>query len=146
MAEEYARTDRVAHFLQREISDLIRREIKDPRVGMVTITEVKVSRDLAHAKLFVTLMGQTEGVDEVLTALNKAAGFLRHMLRPLMRTRKVPELKFVYDELPEQTERMTRLIDDAVRSDRSKAGNSGDDDGTASSTAPPEPNDDGDKV
>ena len=82
MAKEYARTQRVADFLQRELAALIQHEVRDPRVGMVSITGVDVSRDMGHAKVYYTSMSanSTDESKECNEALNKAAGFLRSQL------------------------------------------------------------------
>ena len=84
MAKEYARTQRVADYLQRELAALIQHEVRDPRVGMVSITGVDVSRDLGHARVYYTVMGSdsSEDASESTEALNKAAGFLRSQLVP----------------------------------------------------------------
>lgn len=78
MAKEYSRTQRIGDQMQRELAQLIRREIKDPRVGLVTITAVDVSRDVGHAKIFMTVMGQdsAEEIAQTIKVLNSAAGFL----------------------------------------------------------------------
>jgi len=82
MAKEYSRTQRVADYLQRELAALIQREVRDPRVGMVSITGVNVSRDLGHAKVYHTVLGcdSSEDAMESTEVLNKAAGFLRSQL------------------------------------------------------------------
>jgi ribosome-binding factor A len=82
MAKEYSRTQRIGDQMQRELAQLIRREVKDPRVGLVTITAVEVSRDVGHAKIFITVMGQdnAEDIAQSIKVLNAAAGFLRMQL------------------------------------------------------------------
>ena len=79
MAKEFGRTQRVADFLKRELASLIQLEMRDPRVGMVSITDVEVSRDMSHAKVFVTVLGKEteEETAESVEVLNQAAGFLR---------------------------------------------------------------------
>ena len=79
MAKEYSRTQRIGDQMQRELAQLIRREVKDPRVGLVTITAVEVSRDVGHAKIFITVMGQDsrDDIAQSIKVLNSAAGFLR---------------------------------------------------------------------
>jgi ribosome-binding factor A len=118
MPRDFPRTRRVGEQMQRELSALIRQEVKDPRVGMVTVSAVEVTRDLAHAKVFITVLGDAETRDASLAALNKAAGFLRHELGQRMLTRTVPQLRFVYDESIERGSRLSALIDRAVKSDR----------------------------
>jgi len=104
----------VADLIQRELSDLLRREVRDPRVGMVTLTSVDVSPDLSHAKVFFTLL-QKEKIDETAQALQRAAGFLRSQLAHRMKMYTTPELRFVYDESVERGDRLSRLIDSAIR-------------------------------
>jgi ribosome-binding factor A len=115
MAKEFARSQRVAEQIQRELADLLQFEVKDPRVSMVTITEVEVSGDLAHAKIYFSA---TENPPELLQGLQKAAGFLRSQLSQRMLMRTVPQLHFVYDASIERGMKLSRLIDDAVAQDK----------------------------
>jgi len=115
---DYSRTLRIAEQIQRELADLIRLEVKDPRVGMVTLTDVEVSADYGHAKVFFTTLGATEQVAEATIGLNRAAGFLRHELSHRITLRSVPQLHFVYDESVERGMKLSRLIDEAVGSSR----------------------------
>ncbi|OAJ69858.1 ribosome-binding factor A [Methylobacillus sp. MM3] len=114
MAKEFARSQRVAEQIQRELADLLQFEVKDPRVSMVTITEVEVTGDLAHAKVYYS---STENSPELQKGLEKAAGFLRSQLSQRMLMRTVPQLHFVYDASIERGMRLSRLIDDAVAED-----------------------------
>lgn len=117
---DYQRSDRVGDQMQRELADLVRLEVKDPRVGMVTLTEVEVSRDLAHAKVYFTqLGGEAKGL-EAEAGLNHAAGYLRHMLGTRLRLRSVPALRFIYDDTPERGARISALIDSAIAEDESR--------------------------
>lgn len=121
MSKEFSRTRRVAEQMQRELAQLIQMEVKDPRVGMVTVSAVEVSRDLSHAKVFVTRIDQGDGgIDESLAALRRASGFLRRELGRRMRVRTVPELHFVHDVSIERGNRLSDLIDRAVAEDRKK--------------------------
>lgn len=123
MANDYPRSRRVADQVQRELAGLIRDEVRDPRVGSVTVSEVKVSRDLAHAEVYVTGLGMVEAESRAMVeALNGAAGFLRRQLARQMRLRTVPALKFHYDPVFDQGARLNRLIDDVVSDDDSQAG------------------------
>ncbi|WP_018862410.1 30S ribosome-binding factor RbfA [Thioalkalivibrio sp. ALJ3] len=115
---EFHRSDRVGDQILRELADLIRLEVKDPRVGMITLADVEVSRDLAHAKVFFTQLGGEEKGREAQQGLNHAAGFLRRALGQRMRLRSVPQLRFVYDDTPERGARMSSLIDQALAEDR----------------------------
>jgi ribosome-binding factor A len=120
MAKEYSRTQRIGDQMQRELAELIRREVKDPRVGLVTITAVDVSRDLGHAKVFITVMGQddTDAVPQTLKALNSAASFLRLHLGRAMQLRSVPQLHFHFDESVSRGVHLSALIERAVAEDR----------------------------
>lgn len=117
MARDFSRTDRIGDVMQRELSSIIQQELKDPRVSMVTIAEVKVSKDLAYAKVYVSVMME-EKAKETLEGLNKAAGFLRAELAKRMSIRIIPKLSFVYDDTTIKANRISRLIDDAVSSDK----------------------------
>jgi ribosome-binding factor A len=108
------RLRRVADQIQRELAALIRLEVKDPRVGMVTLTDVEVARDYGHAKVFFTLLGSEQMRHDTEQALQHAAGFLRTQLSHRLRLRTVPQLHFVYDVSVERGMRLSRLIDEAL--------------------------------
>ena len=108
------RLRRVADQIQRELSGLLRAALKDPRVGMVTLTSVEVSPDLAHAKVFFTMLGDADALARTETGLKRAAGFLRVELGHRLKLRVTPELRFVHDESVERGVRLSKLIDDAV--------------------------------
>lgn len=114
MAKEFSRTRRLGEQIQRELAVLIQREVKDPRVGFVTVSAVDVSRDLAHAKVYITELGEAGHRDECLQALNHAASFLRHELGQRLSVRHIPELKFTYDTSIERGARLESLIKQAV--------------------------------
>jgi ribosome-binding factor A len=110
--KDFSRTRRVAEQIQRELAELIRREVRDPRLGMVTVTAVEVSRDMSHAKVFVTVLGKDETESQVsINILTKLAGYLRHELGQSMRMRMIPELRFVYDSSIEHGQSLSALID-----------------------------------
>ncbi|WP_280539649.1 30S ribosome-binding factor RbfA [Chromohalobacter sp. 11-W] len=117
---EFKRTDRVADQLQQELAVLIQREIKDPRLGMVTVSAVKVSRDLGYADIYITLLGENDAarIDENLKVLRHARGFLRSQIANRVKLRHVPELRFHYDESVVRGQRLSSLIDEAVADDR----------------------------
>ncbi len=117
MAREFKRTDRVGSQLQRELSELIRQELDDPRLGLITIQEVRVVRDFSQAKVFFTVMAGELSSQETANVLNDAAAFLRHELGAKLRLRTVPELQFSHDDSIEAAERLSALIEKAVKSD-----------------------------
>lgn len=123
--KEYPRSRRVGDQVQRELAVLIRDEMNDPRASMVTVTEVRVSRDLSHARVFVSTLDRDRDPAELEKVLNGAAGFLRSALGARMQTRTVPELKFCYDHVLDEGARMQSLIDGTVRSDRARGGDGG---------------------
>ncbi|MBL4582682.1 MAG: 30S ribosome-binding factor RbfA [Gammaproteobacteria bacterium] len=131
------RVQRVADQIQRELASLIQMEVNDPRVGMVSVTGVEVSRDIAHAKVFVTVLNTLTDDSEVnnsiltepgeldkleikenINALNKAAGFLRSLLAKRLSTRSVPKLRFYYDGSIQRGQQLSSLIDSALAADK----------------------------
>lgn len=117
MPRDYPRSRRIAEQIQRELSNIIRLELKDPRIGMITVTEVEVSPDHAHARIFFTLLGDAAKVKQTGEALQHAGGFLRSQLAHRIKLRTVPHLQFTYDVSVERGMRLSRLIDDAVATD-----------------------------
>ena len=113
------RVDKVSDLLKREIALLIQNEVRDPRVGMASVTRVRVSKDLAHATVFVTLLGKStmEEANDSIEALNKAAGFLRSMLAKEINLRTIPKLKFIFDDTLARGQYLTGLIDEALAMD-----------------------------
>jgi ribosome-binding factor A len=114
MPKDYSRSDRIAQQMQRELADLIRTELKDPRIGFVTITDVEVTRDLSHAKVFYTLMEGED--DETWKTLSRSSGFLRNELGRRIKMFKMPELHFHYDHSIETGRTLDKLIDQAMQS------------------------------
>jgi len=114
MPRDYSRTLRIAEQIQHDLAALIRLELKDPRVGLVTLTDVEVSADYAHAKVFFTTLGTGDQIAAATAGLNHAAGFLRHELGQRMKLRGIPQLHFIYDQSVERGVRLSRLIDEAV--------------------------------
>ena len=111
MAKEFSRSHRVAEQMRRELADLLMFEVKDPRVKMVTVTEVEVTGDMAHAKIFYSAKAGTEALQQ---GLEKSAGFLRTQLAKRMLLRTVPQLHFVYDASIDNGMKMAQLIDAAL--------------------------------
>ena len=120
MAREYPRSRRVAQQIQRLLSDIIKRELKDPRLTSVTLTDVKVSNDLGHARVFFSLLEDDTDTETVRKLLQGVEGMLRGYLGKAMKIRHVPELRFFYDDSVEKGIRLTALIDRAVASDDRK--------------------------
>lgn len=118
MPREFHRSQRVGEEIQRSLSEIVRLRLKDPRLEMVTFTEVNVSRDLSHAKVYYSCL--QPDADRVLLQrlLGESAGQIRGLLGRQMRLRRVPELHFEFDSSLEQAERVTALIDDAIARDR----------------------------
>lgn len=131
-----SRVQRVADQVQRELASLIQMEVNDPRVGMVSVTGVSVSKDLAHAKVHVTVLNSLTDDSEIndstlsepgdldkleieqnINALNKAAGYLRSLLAKRLSTRSVPKLRFYYDGSIERGQQLSSLIDSALAAD-----------------------------
>jgi ribosome-binding factor A len=110
-----ARSARIADQIQRELAEVVRTELRDPRVGLLTFTGVELSRDQSHAKVFFTVLGAPSECEDALQGLQRAAGFLRSQLAHRLTTRKVPELHFEYDTSVERGMRLSRLIDEAVK-------------------------------
>ena len=114
------RLRRVADQIQRELSELLRAELKDPRVGMITLTDVEVTPDNAHARVYFTLLGEASRIDEAAAGLQHAAGYLRSQLAHRLKVRVVPQLHFEYDASVERGIRVSQLIDAAVAEDKKR--------------------------
>ena len=119
MVKERSRTYRVADQIQRELADILRKGVKDPRLPeMVTISDVSVSRDLSVATIYFTLVDEERRQDADFV-LNRAAGFIRTELSRRIQLRSVPQLRFRYDDSIEKGEHIESLIQSALESDRS---------------------------
>lgn len=127
MPREFNRSARVAGQVRRELAQVIQKEVKDPEIGFISVSDVEVTRDLAHAKVFITVF-ESEKAAATLAALQRMAGYLRHRLSQEMRMRSVPELHFHHDASVENGLRMDGLINAAVASD--KASSEGGQDGS----------------
>lgn len=108
------RPERIAEQIKEEVSLIIAGDLEDPRIGFVTVTDTRVSPDLRHAKIFITVLGTEEQVAESIQALNHAAGFIRHQLGAALRIKRLPELRFVYDETPQTAARIEALLSEEV--------------------------------
>lgn len=118
MAKEFSRIDRISSQIQRELAQYIRQDVKDPRLGIVTVSAVEVTRDLAHAKVYVTTLDGMEKMVETLSILNGAAKHLRHLLGQNIKLRCLPQLHFLYDESVERGANLSALIDAAIKQDK----------------------------
>ena len=114
MKKGQGRPQKLGDQIQRELSDLVAHELRDPRVGMITITSVDVSPDLSHAKVFFTILDK-QNLAKTLEGLKRSAGFLRSQLAKRIKLYTTPEVRFVYDESVERGDRLSRLIDSANR-------------------------------
>ncbi len=117
MPRDFPRTRRVGEQIQRELATLIRDEVRDPRIGMVSVSAVEVSRDLSHAKVYISTLGEQEEMDASLKVLEGAAGYLRHLLGQTLKMRHVPQLHFKQDHSLQRGARLSALIDAAVKAD-----------------------------
>lgn len=124
MAKQFSRSSRVSEQIHRELSEMIRLELKDPRLtpklSLVTLTDVEVTPDYAHAKVFYTSLAGDEHREEIDRALKHSASFLRRELGRRIRIHHIPELHFVYDTSVERGTRLANLIDEAVKSDEDR--------------------------
>lgn len=140
MPKEFSRTQRVSDFLKQEIARVIQREVRDPRVGMTSVTDVEVARDLSYAKVFVTILGVNTDAEAkpAIDVLNHASGFLRTQIAKVMSARTTPKLRFVFDKSIGRGAQMSKLIDDVVAVDREHARQRGDEDPSANVKAGPD--------
>ena len=122
MAKAFNRSSRVGHELQKEIAIILQREIKDPRLGMVTVSGVDISRDLSYAKVFVTFLNDEDPqvIEQGLNVLNDAKGYIRTLIGKAMRLRIIPEIKFFYDESLVKGMQMSSLVSDVIKQDNER--------------------------
>jgi ribosome-binding factor A len=121
MPREFSRTDRLGDQIQRELAQLLEFEVGDPRLRAATITGVRLSRDLSHARVYVSVLGDAAEVEETLAALKRAAGFFRSQLARRIIARTTPALHFHYDDSVSRGQRVSALIDSALGKDRGEA-------------------------
>ncbi|KZY96487.1 30S ribosome-binding factor RbfA [Thalassolituus sp.] len=136
MPKDFSRTSRLGEQIQREVAQMIQFEMKNPKLGMVTLNSVKVAKDLGYADIYFTVMGAKGETDAEIRAntskiLNEAAGYLRSQLARILTTRVTPQLRFHYDETLERGHHLTGLIKQARAADDARhpddAANDGDD-------------------
>lgn len=106
----FHRANRIAEEIKREVASLLQGQLKDPRIGFITLTSVEVSNDLSHAKIFVSTMASEEEREKALLALNKAQGFIRNELGKRLRLRYTPELSFKFDTSIEHGAKILELL------------------------------------
>ncbi len=126
MAREFSRTDRVGQQIHKEVASILQHEFthREPEVGMITVSGVEVSRDLAHAKIFITFYNQDESkADDDLRKLQEAKSFVRGLLGRRIRMRNVPALHFFKDSSIMEGARISALVNQAVASDKAKSTN-----------------------
>lgn len=114
MPKDFPRTLRVGEQIHRELATLLRDEVKDPRIGMVTVVDVEITKDLAYARVYFTVLGEGKIIQESQEGLDSAAGFLRRELGRRMKIRTVPELHFIYDDTQRKADRVASLIDQGL--------------------------------
>ena len=119
MPREYARSERMASHIQRELAGLLQHGLKDPRAAHASVLEVEVSKDLSHARVFISVLDPADGPDCV-DALNRAAGFLQREIGRTIKARITPKLSFHYDDTDLRGRELSDLIDSAVAADRDK--------------------------
>ena len=120
MVKDFSRSQRVAEQILRDLADLVRRELKDPRVGFITLTDVEVTPDYAYAKVYFTAMDGDARLPEILKGLQAAKGFLRRELGKRIRIHTLPDLSFHYDSSIDYGSRMSLLIDKVVHEDEAR--------------------------
>lgn len=108
--QPFKRTDRLNHQFKEELSRLLLREVKDPRIGFCTITRVAITNDLSLAKVYVSVLGDAQQKKDSMKGLKKSAGFMRHQLGQILTLRNIPELRFILDENAEHAQRISELI------------------------------------
>ena len=121
MKRDFNRSDRVADQIQRELASLIQFELKDPGVGMVTITAVEVSKEFEYARIYYTVLGDEKVRQATAAGLERAAGFLRRELAHRLKLRTTPSLQFHYDQSIDRAAKMSELISTAIESDKTHA-------------------------
>jgi len=116
------RQRRVQELLVHEISEILRRELSDPRIGFVTVTGAEVTSDLRHARVFFSVLGDTTARDDTTTALNRAAGFVRSEFARRAQMRFVPEIKFEFDPSVERGARIEQLLEQVRQDEKNASG------------------------
>ncbi|WP_371194495.1 30S ribosome-binding factor RbfA [Glaciecola sp. SC05] len=124
MAREFSRTDRVAQQIHKEVASILQQEFKhrEPEVGMITVSGAEVSRDLSHAKIFITFyVADEEKIEQDMAKLIDSRGFVRGLLGRRIRMRNVPAIHFVRDTSIVEGARISALVNEAIANDKSKS-------------------------
>lgn len=116
--KSFSRSDRVCEQIRRDLADIIRSELKDPRIGMISLTSVELTPDYAHAKIYFTTL-DTSHLPEIQVGLRRASGFMRRELGRRVRIHTLPELHFIHDDSLERGASLSKLIDEAAALSRS---------------------------
>jgi ribosome-binding factor A len=112
------RTKQVGEFIREELTDIIRREVKDPRIGFMSLTRVDMSADLRTARVFVSVLGSEGERADTLAALRSGAGFIRHHLKPRLHMRQIPDLDFRDDRSMEHAQEIAQALNDLERAEK----------------------------
>ncbi|HWK81013.1 MAG TPA: 30S ribosome-binding factor RbfA [Thermomicrobiales bacterium] len=130
------RTRQVGELLREELDDIIRREVKDPRIGFFSITRVEVPTDLRSARVFISVLGTDEEREQTLVALRSASGYIRHVLKPRLRMRQIPELDFRDDRSMEYAQQITEALRDVRERDKALRSQDGSPEPSPAAVAP----------
>ncbi|MBU6460977.1 MAG: 30S ribosome-binding factor RbfA [Proteobacteria bacterium] len=120
MGKDVSRLRRVSEQMRRDLAVLIQVELKDPRIGLVSLTDVEITPDYSHAKIYFTCLSQADSVHPTQEALMHAAGFLRSQLARKLGIRQMPQLHFIYDASVERGVALSKIIDEAIAQDRAR--------------------------
>lgn len=121
MAKAFKRTDRISQQVKKSIALILQREVKDPRIGMVTVSDVEVSRDLAYAKVYVTFLFDDDArIKQAMHGLSEASGYIRSLVGSAVKMRLTPELQFIYDTSLVEGRRLSEAVSHAIAEDERK--------------------------
>jgi len=120
MPRDFSRASRVSEVIQREVANIVQKDMNDPRAAAVTVTHTKMTRDMSSARIYFIMQGDKKTVKETEKVLNNAAGFIRHALTNRIDLRYIPKLVFVYDQSIERGLRVGKLIDDVMLIEKEK--------------------------
>lgn len=115
MPRDFSRASRVSEVIQREVANIVQKDMNDPRAAAVTITHTKMTRDMSSARIYFIMQGDKKAIKQAEKVLNNAAGFIRHELTNRIELRYIPKLHFAYDQSIERGLRVGKLIDDLTK-------------------------------